>query len=67
MPLFPLYLERGVQKQPLSSSPVKFRTYTGKPLAILGQRMVCDKYEKQKCNLPLIVLAGTGPSLFDLN
>ncbi len=50
-----------------SSSPVKLRTYTGKPLAILGKRMLCVKYEKLKCNLPLIMVAGTGQSLFDLN
>ena len=55
-----------LQSQHLSSSPVKLRTYTTEPLAFLG-RGWCLSNMRSRSNLPLIVVAGTGPLLLGLN
>ena len=39
----------------------------GEPLCILGQKSMSVEYGSQKCTLHLVVVAGSGPSLFSLN
>ncbi len=54
-------------KLPLRKSTVKLKTYMGEPLEIAGERNVPVVYGKQECTLPLVVVAGNGPSLFGLS
>ena len=51
----------------LDKSTVRLRTYTGESLHILGQKDVLAEYNDQKRTLPLVVVAGDGPTLFGLN
>ena len=53
--------------RPVNQSQVRLKTYTGEPLAILGQGEVEVAYGEQVCRLPLVVVGGCGPSLFGLN
>ena len=43
------------------------RTYTGEPRKIKGQVMVKVQHCGQEVTLPLLVIEGTGPSLFGRN
>ena len=45
----------------------KLRTYSGEMLKVLGSITVDVNYEAQKEQLPLLVVAGNGPSLFGKN
>ena len=55
----------GTDLQPL---PVPFRTYTGERMKVLGQVPVTVRYEHiLATDLPLVVVAGDGPSLFGRN
>ena len=52
----------------LQSLPVPLRTYTGERMKVLGQVSVTVKYEQVVVpDLPLVVVAGDGPSLFGCN
>lgn len=46
--------------RPVNQSLVKLKTYTGEPLAVLGEGEVEVTYGKQVCHLPLIVVGGGG-------
>jgi len=46
---------------------VKLKTYTGEPLRIMGEANLHVRYDSQEHTLPLVVVAGSGPSLFGLN
>ena len=48
---------------PLKQSSVLLRTYTGEHLEIVGSVSVDVCYKEQTTHLPLIVVAGNGPSL----
>ena len=48
----------------LIRAPVKLRTYTGEPMPVVGEMSVEVKYGSQTSRLTLIVVEGTGPSLF---
>ena len=52
---------------PLNPSSLGLRTYTGKPLELLGQAQVHVVYEGQSATLPMLVVSGDGPSLFGRN
>jgi len=49
---------------PLQTSSIKLHTYTNESLQVLGQIEAKVEYNKQKAQLPLIVVEGNGPSLF---
>lgn len=49
---------------PLSETSTTLKTYSGEPLRVVGQREVEVCAEKQTARLPLVVVAGDGPSLF---
>ena len=51
----------------LDRSTAVLKTYTGERLCIVGQKVVEVEYEDQRHTLPLVVVAGQGPSLFGLN
>ena len=51
----------------LSPSRIRLKTYTGQRLVVLGQRSVSVGYGDQEQRLPLLVVAGDGPSLFGRN
>ena len=46
---------------------MKLKTYTGEPLRIMGEANLHVRYDSQEHTLPLVVVAGSGPSLFGLN
>ena len=48
----------------LRSGSVLLRTYTGGPMVVAGQMDVQVKYASNSYILPLMVVAGRGPSLF---
>ena len=52
---------------PLESSQIRLKTYSGEPLTVLGQCMVNVDYANKAYRLPLVVVAGKGPSLFGRN
>lgn len=52
---------------PLEESQIKFRTYTGEALDIIGQANVQVTYQDQITNLPLQIIKGKRPSLFGGN
>ena len=43
------------------------RSYSGESIEVLGETDVTVSYEQQQAQLPLIVVRGTGPSLFGRN
>ena len=47
----------------LQESAVKLRTYTGEEIAVLGSILVTAGTNDQEARLPLLVVAGSGPSL----
>lgn len=47
----------------LKRTSVVLRTYTGEPIRVAGQLDVEVQYGSQKCTLPLVVVAGKGPTL----
>ena len=51
----------------LQPSPIWLKTYTGQSIKVLGQQVVRVEYEGQRHKLPLVVVAGDGPSLFGCN
>ena len=49
---------------PLKPSSTRLHTYTGHPVQVTGQFHVHLKYQDQSATLPLLVVEGSGPSLF---
>ena len=49
---------------PLKPSSTRLHTYTGHPVQVTGQFHVHRKYQDQSATLPLLVVEGSGPSLF---
>ena len=49
---------------PLRPSSTRLHTYTGHPVEVAGQFNVHLKYQDQSATLPLLVVEGSGPSLF---
>ena len=47
----------------LKPTTVLLRTYTGEPMAVAGEMTAMVQYNAQSCTLPLIVVAGKGPTL----
>ena len=58
---------RRFPKVPLEESQIKFKTYTGEALEIIGQALVEETYQDKTTKLPLQILKGNGPSLFGRN
>ena len=56
-----------LQGCPLKPSSTQLRTYSGETLKVLGKVDVTVSYEQQQARLPLVVVSGTGPSLFGRN
>ena len=54
----------GVQ---LENTGIQLKTCTGEELRVLGQIQVRVKYENQEHQLPLLVVEGEGPPLFERN
>lgn len=52
---------------PLQSSNTHLHTYTGHPVHVSGQFLVQLKYQNQNVTVPLLVVKGSGPSLFGRN
>jgi len=48
----------------LKPTSVLLRTYTGEPMTVAGEMTVNVQYRAQSCTLPLLVVAGNGPTLF---
>ena len=60
--------EQSLNKIPLETTSMVLKTYTGELLKIRGQVMVKVTYQGQEVNhLPLLVVEGSGPSLFGRN
>ena len=53
--------------KPLEETNIILKTYTGEALSIKGQVMVNVKHGDQEVTLPLLVVDGSGPSLFGRN
>ncbi len=51
----------------LENTEIRLKTYTGEPMRVLGQLRVNVKYHNQEHTLPLLVVGGSGPSLFGRN
>ena len=51
----------------LQASTVMLKTYSGEQLKVLGQAQVKVTYKTQEVEVPLIVVAGDGPTLFGRN
>ena len=51
----------------LQQSTVKLKSYSGEDIPVLGQMDVLVKYNQQEENLPLLVVKGSGCSLFGRN
>jgi len=51
----------------LKPSSAHLATYSGQPITALGEINVVVTYNAQQATLPLIVVTGTGPSLFGRN
>ena len=49
---------------PLMLSNTRLRAYTGHPLKVHGQLIAHLKYQDQSADVPLLVVEGSGPSLF---
>ena len=49
---------------PLMPSNTRLRAYRGHPLKVHGQLMAQLKYQDQSADVPLLVVEGSGPSLF---
>ena len=52
---------------PLQESRTVLKTYSGEPLRVIGQRECRIKIAGQSAKLPLIIVAGDGPSLLGRN
>ena len=52
---------------PLDTTSIKLQTYLDKPISVVGSIVVTVEYEGQKCDLPLIVVNGNGPTLLGRN
>ena len=48
---------------PLQSTTVKLRTYTGSEIPVVGELTVRVRHQDQQLELPLVIVAGSGPSL----
>ena len=48
---------------PLQSTTVKLRTYTGTEIPVVGELTVRVRHQDQQLELPLVIVAGSGPSL----
>lgn len=55
------------KETPLQPSDTLLHTYTGHPVQVSGQFQVKLKYQNQNVNVPLLVVKGSGPSLFGRN
>lgn len=55
------------RNRPLDPSAMQLKVYTGQRIKVLGQRTVMAEYGEEKHRLPLIVVEGSGPSLFGRN
>ena len=53
-----------VDKPPLSTCSTHLKTYTGEPIKVMGSIAVDVCYKDHSYSLNLIVVRGTGPSLF---
>ena len=53
--------------KPLEKSNLLLTTYSNKKINVIGQTMVQVKYDGQEEALPLIVVAGNGPTLVGRN
>ena len=51
------------ERPPLQNTTARLRTYTGEPIAVLGQLEPTVEYGTQKKRLKLLVVRGDGPSL----
>ena len=58
---------RHFKETPLQPSVTLLQTYTGHPVQVSGQFPVKLEYQKQNVTVPLLVVKGSGPSLFGRN
>ena len=64
---YQLFAVTSAPKTQLGKSDTLLRTYTGEKLQVLGQLQVKVEYGDQVQLLPLLVVAGSGPSLWGRN
>ena len=57
---------RHFKETPLQPCDTRLHTYTGLPVKISGQFLVQLKYQNQTITVPLLVVKGSGPSLFGI-
>ena len=55
------------RKKALKTSETRLTMYSGEAIATLGEADVVVSYKDQQATLPLVVVAGTGPSLLGRN
>ena len=58
---------RHFKETPLQPSVTLLQTYTGHPVQVSGQFPVKLEYQNQNVTVPLLVVKGSGPSLFGRN
>ena len=54
-------------KREMKPSATRLTTYSGQPITAVGEVDVAVSYKSQQASLPLIVVAGSGPSLLGRN
>ena len=58
---------RHIKETPLQPSDTLLHSYTGHPVQVSGQFPVKLKYQNENVTVPLLVVKGSGPSLFRRN
>ena len=66
--VFHQVFEKLFPEVPIQKSTVKFKTYTGEPMKVLGEVTVGVHYHHQQLQeLPLVIVKGRGPPLLGRN
>ena len=67
----PTIVPEKIYREHLSHLPVRqardLRSYSGDKLNLLGEVMVRVAYKGQECKLPLVIIKGEKPALFERN
>ena len=60
-------ISKSISKREMKPSATRLTTYSGQPITAVGEVDVAVSYKSQQASLPLIVVAGSGPSLLGRN
>ena len=65
--ILPEVIYKTVSTEPLQESNIKLRTYSGEKLAVKGSATCKVEYGNETYKLPVVVIAGNGPTLLGRN